>query len=461
MAMDNNNSREMSSTMIAVSKAAMWMDPFFKLTATGAALMITALARMVKERKIKKGDFKSVTEFLRAADGRYSITNVPVIPAGENAVMDVSGHGGIVTDVDIKKELDRMGIKYVVLPDLDKADGFLQIAVYDGDKEVFDAWMERYLVERMSGGEKTFQDLQNLTNGRTSIISIPAEGREEMIAEDFRTLGINYSFLPDLNVGDGEIQVVVANADVQKVEHWFQLYKGDRMASGEEVEDMRTVSMEQYTKTGEMTEEQYVDTMDEELSKANEKYEGRTPGAVENRVRESEKRVRSMDDATYEKFHANPDYVEISINHETLVEKSHYGQTEREREAGLFTSRVPSTWGKEELTLVVPQEQVFLADGGQTYVAFLKKDENALVMGNGGRPVPIGERMTGQEIHDAYYNEVTRTYGRQEKRQYTLARNQENRTADRAGETRNPNGPKTPEATKSAARPIKPPTLAK
>ena len=110
---------------------------------------------------------------------------------------------------------------------------------------------------------------------------------------------------------------------------------------------------------------------------------------------------------------------------------------------------------------MVPQEQVFLADGGQTYVAFLKKDENALVMGNGGRPVPIGERMTGQEIHDAYYNEVTRNYGRQEKRQYTLARNQENRTADRAGETRNPNGPKTPEATKSAARPIKPPTLAK
>ena len=29
MEMDNNKRREMSSTMIAVSKSAMWMDPFF------------------------------------------------------------------------------------------------------------------------------------------------------------------------------------------------------------------------------------------------------------------------------------------------------------------------------------------------------------------------------------------------------------------------------------------------
>lgn len=518
MAMDNNNNRETSGTVLAVSKAAMWMDPFFKITATGTALLITCLARMVKERKIKKGDFKSVTEFLRASDGKYSITNVPVIPAGENAVMDVGGKGGIVTDLDIRKELDAMGIKYVVLPDLDKSDGFLQVAVHEGDKEVFDAWMERYLVERMGGGEKTFQDIQNLTGGKTSIVSIPAEGREEMVASDFRALGINFSFLPDLNVGGGEIQVVVANADVEKVEHWYKLYRDDQLKrEGETPEtrmpetqmseeqtpeartadagrqtrtpEMRTMDMEQYVRTGEMTEERYVDTMDAEMSKANAKYEGKAPGEIENRVRKSEKRIRTSDDAAYDRLHGHPEYVEISINKEMLVDRSNYGNAAGAKEAGLFTSRIPSTWGDGELTLVVPQEQVFIADGGRTYVAFLKKDEAPLVMGKGGKPVPVAERMTGQELQDNYYNPVTRDYGMEEKRQYARGvnpviqnpetvnpegwnpknANSENldmEKGDKRGGTKNPGewGAKTrtPDvAGKAAARPIKPPVLAK
>ena len=531
MAMDNNNNREMSGTVLAVSKAAMWMDPFFKITATGTALMVTCLARMAKERKIRKGDFKSVTEFLRVSDGKYSITNVPVIPAGENAVMDVGGKGGTVTDLDIRKELDEMGVKYVILPDLDKSDGFLQVAVHEGDKEVFGAWMERYLAGRMGGGEKTFQDLQNLTGGKTSIVSIPAEGREEMVAADFKALGINFSFLPDLNVGDGEIQLVVADADIQKVEHWYKLYRDDQLKRdgetpetqtpetqtpesrtpgtqtsetqtpgtqtsetrtsdiGRQTPGMRVMDMGQYIKTGEMTEEQYVDTMDGELSKANGKYEGKAPGEIENRVAKSEKRIRTSDDAAYDRLHGHPGYVEISINKEMLVDRSSYGGVARAREAGLFTSRVPSTWGAGELTLVVPQEQVFVADGGRTFVAFLKKDEAPLVMKKGGKPVPVAERMTGQELQDNYYNRVVRDYGREEKRQYARdmdpavrnpggvgpeIQNPENMKPGKPnpengmerGGTRKPDGAGAGARTrdvagKAAARPIKPPVLVK
>lgn len=561
MAMDNNNNRETSGTVLAVSKAAMWMDPFFKITATGTALMVTCLARMAKERKIRKGDFKSVTEFLRASDGKYSITNIPVIPAGENAVMDVGGKRGTVADLDIRKELDEMGIKYVILPDLDKSDGFLQVAIHEGDKEVFGAWMERYLAGRMGGGEKTFQDLQNLTGGKTSIVSIPVEGREEMVAADFKALGINFSFLPDLNVGDGEIQLVVADADIQKVEHWYKLYRDDRLkrdgetpetqmpetqmpetqtsemrtseartpeaqtpetqtpetrtpgtqtsetqtseiqtsetrttGTGRRTPEMRVMDMGQYMKTGEMTEEQYVDTMDEELSRANGKYEGKAAGEIENRVAKSEKRIRTSDDAAYDRLHGHPEYVEISINKEMLVDRSSYGDVARAREAGLFTSRVPSTWGAGELTLVIPQEQVFVADGGRTFVAFLKKDEAPLVMEKGGKPVPVAERMTGQELQDNYYNPVERDYGQAEKRQYArnvnlAVQNQENVNKERVdtegldpkranpgktnpengaslGGTQNPGGTGAGARTrdvagKVAARPIKPPVLVK
>ena len=37
-----------------------------------------------------------------------------------------------------------------------------------------------------------------------------------MLKDDFDVLQVNYSMLPDLNVGDGDIQVVVANADLAK-----------------------------------------------------------------------------------------------------------------------------------------------------------------------------------------------------------------------------------------------------
>lgn len=45
-------------------------------------------------------------------------------------------------------------------------------------------------------------------------------------------MGINYSQLPDLHVGDGEIQVVVANADLPKVESWYKLYREDLLKKG-------------------------------------------------------------------------------------------------------------------------------------------------------------------------------------------------------------------------------------
>ena len=56
--------------------------------------------------------------------------------------------------------------------------------------------------------------LNHLTSGRTSIVSIPVEQKIDLLTDDFAVLQVNYSILPDLQVGDGEIQVVVANAGI-------------------------------------------------------------------------------------------------------------------------------------------------------------------------------------------------------------------------------------------------------
>lgn len=92
----------------------------------------------------------------------------------------------------------------------------------------------------MTGGEKDIQELRNLTSGKTTIVSFPLEDEEELIREDFEKLGINYSRLPDLHVGDGELQVVIANADLPKVESWYKLYRDDLRKDGiTDVPDMK------------------------------------------------------------------------------------------------------------------------------------------------------------------------------------------------------------------------------
>lgn len=196
---------------------------------------------------------------------------------------------------------------------------------------------------------------------------------------------------------------MVANADMPKVEHWYQLYQEQQLSRGKDVKDLSPVSMEQYAKTAEMTEEQYVDTASLELKKKMEKYEGRKPGEIEQSVRKREQRIHLATDEGYQRLHSDPSYVEITINRETLVEKSTYAGTLASEKYGLFASRIPGTWGKGEKTLVLPSDQVFKLDDGKTYLAFLKKDERPLILGANGKPIPRNSREKGMELYRKHY----------------------------------------------------------
>ena len=161
--------------VMAISNAARYMDPFFKLTAMGTVLLLQYFARMVKERKLKVTEFKDFQKFLKATDGKYDIMNVPEIP-----------------EEQLVEELDTLGIHYMIMPDLEKNDGMIQIAVYQPDRDNFGAWYQRHIMSQMTGGEKELQELKNLTSGKTTIVSFPLEDEEETIKEDFVSMGINY-----------------------------------------------------------------------------------------------------------------------------------------------------------------------------------------------------------------------------------------------------------------------------
>lgn len=439
------NDRETTQVIMSIQKAAMFMDPFFKLTMMGTAFLITYLARMAKEGKISRGEFNSVQDFIKATEGKYTITNVPfdkdyspwevkeTIVEGKNRyIVRNSSTGEVLRGKNgekliwrnVKKaekemisrnqkenlaldELKEMGIRHVILPDLNQNDGMVQIAIFNEDKEKFVGWQERYLLSRMQGGEHHLRDLQNLTNGNTSLLSMPVEGdKMERMVNDFRELKINYAVLPDLNVGDGETQIVVANSDVPNVEFWMQMYNQDLLERGEEPKEMKSVTMDGYRRTGMMTEEQYADTASEELKKANEKYEGREAGDAEKAVREQEKGVRNINSEAYDEYTKNPEYAEISIDKETLVDHSRYASSPELSGKGLFACRIPGTYGENEQTLVVPEDRVFYYNGGQQYRVFLKQNEKPLVIGPSGEKIAEEKRASGEKLRNTYFDTV-------------------------------------------------------
>lgn len=204
----------------------------------------------------------------------------------------------------------------MILPDLEKNDGMLQVAVYQPDRENFGSWYQRHILSRMTGGEKDIQELRNLTSGKTTIVSFPLEEEEEAIKEDFTSMGINYSQLPDLHVGDGEIQIIVANADLPKVESWYKLYRDDLRKDGiTDVPDMKKMSMDNYMQTGQQTEAEYIDTASPELKAVNAKYEGKEKGEIEHQIEAAEYNTMGKESSTaYLRYVNDPAYIPISID---------------------------------------------------------------------------------------------------------------------------------------------------
>lgn len=363
-------------------------------------LLLQFFYRMYKERLIKPREFKSMKEFVKATGGKFNIMNVPEM---KNMSME-----------SLKKEMDEAGIRYYIFPDLNKKDGVFQVAVFSEDQNKFNAIYNRNLMVNMQGGKKTLEELQAVTEGNVSIVSVPLEGKEDVIKNDFESLKVNYAILPDLKVGDGEVQVMVANVDLVKVQHWFDLYKKDQLKQGNEMPEMMVINQEQYASTGKMTEEEYVNTGDEKVKAANEKYEGKEKGIIENMAINSEKnKIRNMSDMAYDDYHNNPDYLEITINKESLIENSKYAQSIMDKMPNVFASRIPGTYGKNEETLILPKENVFETDDGKTYIAFLQSNKKLMVYDAQGKPIPADKRQNGAGIYKRF-DEVTRRFKNKE-----------------------------------------------
>ena len=112
---------------------------------------------------MNRREFQNFQEFAKLTEGNYKIVNVPVESWKE---LEKSG---------FLSQMEERNVRYIRMPDLNEKDGFVQLAVYGEDQLNFQGWYDRFLMARMQGGEHELQNLNNLTNGRTSIVSIPME----------------------------------------------------------------------------------------------------------------------------------------------------------------------------------------------------------------------------------------------------------------------------------------------
>lgn len=384
--------RDTEEILMIIRKATMFVDPIMKISARGLAKMIQFLARMAKEKIIDKREFKDFQDFVKRTDGEFDVINIPVehkMGFGENA--------SVVREfADLKEN----GVRFYEMPDLNMEDNYVQIAVSREDKELFSAWYTRYLDNRMSnGGVKTAESLKAFTDGKTSIFSVPLEGKEDIFRDDFAALKINYTVLPDLKVGDGQIQMMVANSDASKVEQWYKLYQKDMLKNGEKIPDLNLIDMSTYQKTAEMSTDEYINTGDEKVTEANQKYEKSSTNKIP--LAEEEK--------GYEFYEGNKLYQKITIDKATLVESLKKDNVVESQmididRKGFFMSRIPGTYGKNIQYLAVQKERVFLSEDGKTYTAFLSKISKPIVFNGNMNMVHVEDRLNTNELFRKHYD---------------------------------------------------------
>ena len=329
--------------------------------------------------------------------GKKKLEDLKEVTNGEYTIMKLPFKGEEKT---FQKDFKKLKVNYSVLPNIDVGEGVIQLAVANDDVEKIEDWYNMYQKDKLNGGEKDLESLNTLTDGRTSLFSIPLEGREEIFRADFQALKINYGILPDLKVGDGEIQIVVATSDVPQLEYWFKLYQQDMLKKGKQVPDITPIDMETYQKTAEMSVDDYINTGDEEIKEMKEKYESNEEKAQKVELAQEHK--------SYEDYENDRMYQKFTINRETLVDNLTENKDieeffEKWSEKGYFVSRIPGTWGENIEYLLVDKEQVFETHDRKTYTAFIKKDSQPIVINSNKMIKRTEERMFANQLYDTYY----------------------------------------------------------
>lgn len=368
--------------------------------------LIQFMKKMEKTGLLNGKEMNNFNSFIKKTEGQFQLLNIPTEQAEELAGM--------------RENFKKLGITYIVLPDLNPNDGMTQIAYYVPHTNKVEAWYQNFCINHLQGGEKDSIKLRNLTEGNTSIVSIPWEGEVRKLREDLDRLKINYAVLPDLNIGDGYVQVMYANADAPNIRAWFELYQKEMLKQGKSIQDSERMTMDGYINMGKLSPGDYEQTASGDIKERLKEME--KPGekkSFEEVFPVPGSQMSSVHDGKYLSMKEQPGTVEITIN-EALVRNI-------SEEQGLFLTRIPGTYnavGKEELDLALDVNNVFRTDDGKTYISFLELNKNYRTFKyhpEEETKFTLGPQMLGKELFGEHFEKVTRKLDRAQKE--TLVKN--------------------------------------
>ena len=312
--------------------------------------LVQFLARSVKEKYFSQDMVENFAKFMKTTNGEFSIYRMPY-------VSDITRETAIE---NAKNYLDKAGIKYCIMDSVNDKDNALHISVARKDEQKFNVMFTDYLKEQLSGGEKNADDLVNLTDGKTTIISIP-DASLDIMKNALTEVNVNFAELPDLVPDDGEKQLRIASADLNVTKQCYEAYRRSLMKNKPEeaAAVMKVFSEEDYTDGAKETTEQYMkNSVSDELKEKLQKWDTI---------------IKDSKGFECQALRSNMAYSEISIDWKTLINDNPINnQMERKFPKFIFAT-IPGTQGQQ--IVMLPKNQVFKVENEERYIAFVNNQK--------------------------------------------------------------------------------------
>ena len=361
--------------------------------------LIQFIARGVKAKFFDKDITENFTKFLKETGGDYSIFRVPFKESDtrEAAIGN------------IKNYLDKAGVKYCILESVNDEDKAVHVSIARKDEQKFNVMFTDYIKANLtSDKELNSNDLINLTNGKTTIVSVP-DAAIDVMKNALTETKVNFAELPDLIPDDGEKQLRVATADLNTTKQCYESYKhsliknasADVTESVTNVPDMKIYSEDDYLNTARRSPDEYMESASDEIKAQIAEFEQLEATEAEKAMQKWDMEIQDSKNVNCQALRGNMAFSEISIDKETLVDRNNINAQLEQRFPNFFFCTVPGTKGEQ--TLMLPKNQVFTVNDADKarYVAFVN-NQKPVKLWVKGEPDGGTTYKTGKELFEKF-----------------------------------------------------------
>lgn len=361
--------------------------------------LIQFIARGVKAKFFDKDITENFTKFLKETGGDYSIFRVPFKESDtrEAAIGN------------IKNYLDKAGVKYCILESVNDEDKAVHVSIARKDEQKFNVMFTDYIKANLtSDKELNSNDLINLTNGKTTIVSVP-DAALDVMKNALTETKVNFAELPDLIPDDGEKQLRVATADLNTTKQCYESYKhsliknasADVTESVTNVPDMKIYSEDDYLNTARRSPDEYMESASDEIKAQIAEFEQLEATEAEKAMQKWDMEIQDSKNVNCQALRGNMAFSEISIDKETLVDRNNINAQLEQRFPNFFFCTVPGTKGEQ--TLMLPKNQVITVNDADKarYVAFVN-NQKPVKLWVKGEPDGGTTYKTGKELFEKF-----------------------------------------------------------